>query len=486
MLNTQAASDPRLDFRFVVIAAGIFAAASAAAAGYQLGGPSLWVDEAYTWFFVTMDWQQMVGAVRIDGVNPPLFYVYVKAFSELLGTSEAALRFPSALAHVVGTAAAVWLGYQTAGRVGSLAGGWFYSFHPMLLWFARDARPYAMAAALAVVSFALLQKLKYSEYKFSVLATAVISVALGLLVHYFFLLFAAVTGLLAIADIKRSPSFLRQWLTVLLLSMLPLLVWIWWFLQLPEPSFGIGWIQSPSPLDPLITGWNLLSGYAGAFNPGSFAFGLLAAILFVFGLRKRWPLVALSIATPIMGVWLLSQFRPVYVDRYFVVLIPFFIVTITDGAGTVWRWVQAGRTEPSTLHWILFGLIAALATSTAVVSVHRHPAYEKENWRAVGHWLERQDATAELLFSEPEIQLPLAYYIGRDIRGSGETADRACEGACIWVLRQPYTYTHALTQSVSDPARPTWQPDLPEECELNDRARTEATGVTAWLIDCDE
>jgi len=185
----------------VILAAGL------ALAVYRLGEDSLWLDESYTWWFTRLDWGDLLRAARIDAVNPPLYYLFAKATAgqgRLL--SEAALRFPSALAQVAGIAAAIFLGYQLAGQVGGVAAGALWAVHPLALWAARDARPYALAAAFAAgVAGAFFYLRRSSSMRASVLAGA--GLALGLLTHYFFFVFVAALVLLAAANLRQSPSF---------------------------------------------------------------------------------------------------------------------------------------------------------------------------------------------------------------------------------------------------------------------------------------
>jgi len=75
---------------------------------YGLGVQSLWLDEAFSHLFATlpldMAWQAMI----VDAVHPPLYYLLMRLdyllmrlVVALVGGSEFALRFPSALAGVL-------------------------------------------------------------------------------------------------------------------------------------------------------------------------------------------------------------------------------------------------------------------------------------------------------------------------------------------------------------------------------------------------
>ena len=223
-MSFRSALSPAITKRQFLAVASATLLLSAASVVYKLGEPSLWVDEAYTWFFVSMPWAKMLQAARIDAVNPPFFYLFAKVFTALFGTSEAALRMPSVIAFLVGLAGSLWVGRQAAGRTGSLAAGWFWAFHPMLVWYARDARPYALAAALSVFGLGMFLHIRTRTLpSFSSAAGAFAVVALGMLTHYFSMLFAIVTGSLSALEISKHRRFFRVWVSIILLSSSPCL-----------------------------------------------------------------------------------------------------------------------------------------------------------------------------------------------------------------------------------------------------------------------
>jgi len=71
----------------------------------DLGKQSLWLDEAFTWSFVRLNWPRAIQAIRADAVNPPFYYLFVKALTSGVALNEAVLRFPSALAQIIGIVA---------------------------------------------------------------------------------------------------------------------------------------------------------------------------------------------------------------------------------------------------------------------------------------------------------------------------------------------------------------------------------------------
>ena len=84
--------------------------------------------------------------------------------------------------------------------------------------------------------------------------------------------------------------------------------------------------------------------------------------------------------------------------------------------------------------------------------------------------------------SEPEITLPLGYYGFADVNAGLPPLIPACGSSCWWILRQPYTATHALTQAVKEPERDE-SLAVPEPCIQKGKWQS-SSGVRAWEIQC--
>jgi uncharacterized membrane protein len=447
----------------------------------DLGRQSLWLDEAYTWFFVRLDWRRAIRAVQIDAVNPPFYYLFVKALTPGGVLSEAALRAPSALAQVFGIVAVVFLGYRLGGEAGGAAAGLLWATQPLIVWASRDARPYALAAALGAGAVGAFVTLRRSlSYRAS--AAAVVFLALGLITHYFFFVLATVLILLALIDLRRSPAFFRRWSILTLVAMIPLAIWLAFYFSQGSPSLGIGWIRTPHLSDVPLTLWNLVSGYAGVFDIASLAFGLVVIVAlglaFSFGDRSQGARLALAgLLVPVAAVWVISQRRPVYMDRYFIVLMPLVASLIALGASAAAKQLSRpwGRWAAVT--------VCALITLNAGFSVHRAWKFEKEDWRGLAAFLQSRGATeAPYSVSEPEITLPLGYYGLADVNAELPPLIPACGSSCWWILRQPYTATHALSQAVKEPERDE-APVVPEQC-IRKGGWQSSSGVRAWKIQC--
>ncbi len=476
--------------RLMKLGAGVLLLASAAwVRFYRLGGESLWHDEAFTWWFTRLPWMEMLDTVRLDGVNPPVYYLAVKPFLLFFGELEVALRILSALAGVLAVLVAWRLGDRVGGSVGGFAAGWFWAFHPMAIWFSRDARPYALAALLALVLLDLYLASRKNP-SLSVWVGAFVVMALGQLTHYFFFLLGGVLVLISISQLREAPRLFRGWALTTLAAFLPLAGWIAWYFYQPNPSLGIGWIQQPVLMDPLLTLWNLVSGYGGVFTPATLLLGLVTLILSGFALvsEQEYKLarrvLVLALLLPVIAVWVLSQRRPVYIDRYFIVLLPFVSLLVAMGARAA-----IDRLAP----YLLAGPDAYLPVGVLLVmlafgnwlgwQVHLEPAYRNEDWRGLVATLTEGDGDPlPIWFSEPEASIPFQYYFRGELATLAGPEPPACESPCWWVMRQPYTATHAFSQAVTMASRP-WEPVLPAAC-IGIPMGERSAGLLLWQISC--
>lgn len=80
--------------------------------------------------------------------------------------------------------------------------------------------------------------------------------------------------------------------------------------------------------------------------------------------------------------------------------------------------------------------------------------------------------------------VPFLYYYGGDFHQLNSLEPPVCQSPCWWVMRQPYTATHAFSQTVIMEDRP-WKTELPEGCDILDRWDGR-TGLMLWNVSCEE
>ena len=350
------------------------AAVSLVLGGYQIGGPSLWRDEAYTKDAIARPFGQIFVLLGHQDAVHGAYYLLMHVVAAVLGTSAAALRFPSLCAMVIATGFVAATGRRAAalalapdaGRNGrgldvpaltGLFSGLLFATAPYMTYYAQMARSYAIETMFAVIaSYLLLRAWPDGRWRWWLGYAA--AVALTGLFNIFGLLIVVAHGItLLLTDARGQTTPGRRigriplrWLAacgVAAIVLGPLL-------GLASRQQGqIAWLHRPT----LNAMERLLTNLAGS-RPLIVPFALLAlGGLLAAWLADHWrPLNPAAIALP----WLVvppfvlvavSFVKPVYYVRYIEFCLP--ALAILAGAGltglirlaavTSLRWSRRGR-----------------------------------------------------------------------------------------------------------------------------------------------
>src|SRR5438132_13377795 len=131
---------------WALLLAGAFAVRAVA-----LDAASFWRDEVDTVLFSSRGWDELVRAFATPQHNGPAFHILLRAWIDAAGTSEYAVRYPSALADVLALCLVAALGGRVAGRAGQIVAGALWAVSPAAVWYAREAKMYAWLAALGAL-----------------------------------------------------------------------------------------------------------------------------------------------------------------------------------------------------------------------------------------------------------------------------------------------------------------------------------------------
>lgn len=128
---------------------------------------SFWLDEATTGVVVSdLNFKEIIFDFARSDFHPPLYYLIVKFWSLLFGTTEVSLRFVSIIFSLLTIVYLYKLGKimfnETVGIVSAL----FLSIAPLHIYYSHEARMYSMAAFLATISiFYFFKVLKNKKNK---------------------------------------------------------------------------------------------------------------------------------------------------------------------------------------------------------------------------------------------------------------------------------------------------------------------------------
>ncbi len=117
---------------------------------------SLWLDELHTSWVVSDGLAEIPSRAAV-GNQGSLYFGLVWISTKLFGHSDAALRLPSLIAGVLLVPAVFLLGRACgAGRAGAMAGSVFAALDPLAMYYALEARPYALLQFTAALQLTAL------------------------------------------------------------------------------------------------------------------------------------------------------------------------------------------------------------------------------------------------------------------------------------------------------------------------------------------
>ncbi len=306
------------------------------AAALRLSGlevQSLWNDELSSWFRSHYDSLADVIQLGVEpDVHPPGFQVLLYFVERTLGTSEWALRLPSALFGILTVAVMYFLGRRLYSESEGLVAAALTAVLWCPLYYSQEARPYSLLLLLSASStyfwIGMLAEARRGEAPvWQNLAPYVVCASLALYAHYFGLLLVACQTLGSAAHVLWLGG---RWRRPAVAAVLIGVAYLPWMPQLwADLSGGPSWIPSP----PVSAPWAFLEFL---FNRSSalaaFALALYASLAIVSfrGERSKagmWrtpgAFLAAWLCVPVALALLASLLlNPVFTARNLIICLP--------------------------------------------------------------------------------------------------------------------------------------------------------------------
>jgi mannosyltransferase len=371
---------------------------------------SIWFDEAVTMGNVQLPYD--LGRYMRADATPPLYPLLVHAWLQLFGTSLVAARALSALASAASVVAIFTLGRRFLDtRTGLFAAALLLTSRCQI-YFAHEARPYALVLLLTIASFhvllSLLERVTWRQLALLCLLDAAL-----LYTHY---VAAFVLGAQALAALPCRGESPRTFLRILaaqscaVLLVVPLAMFIWLTLW-PLPMAG--WLPAPT-----------LRGIPNelAKLTGSGLVLTLEALLVLAGaialLRARRdahdgapaPLrtlaaLALWSVVPLVAAYVTSSIEPVFLGRYLLYVTPGWYLLVGAAAARL----PVARTLGTTL------IVALCALS--LVGAWRSPL-QRADWATAAERARAATADGALAVIVPAHEiLPFAWHFSPEAFG---------------------------------------------------------------------
>ena len=178
---------------------------------HAIGAQSLWNDEGNSFVQAGRSLVEIAEHAARD-IHPPGYYWLLAGWKSLTGDSELALRLLSALAGILSVAMALALGRRLYGAWAGLIAGLFVALNTFSIYYAQEARMYALLALLGAAGMWALVGLVLKPRGRWAVALGLINAA-GLYTQYAYPLLIAAQGLLVLIALvqrrRQRPAMLR-------------------------------------------------------------------------------------------------------------------------------------------------------------------------------------------------------------------------------------------------------------------------------------
>lgn len=296
----------------------------------RLTTESLWRDEGATYSIMLLPAGPYLGHLVFGEPSMAAYYVVLRGWVALFGMSEAGMRSLSAVCAAASVPFVYLTGLRPGGRFVAFAAAALLVTNPFVLYFAVEARSYALALlAVAVATWLLLRATETNDRRrwvaYAVAATA------ATWIHFYAVFVVVAHGAWAwwMGGRTRRGGLIAAGAGVAASIPVGVAIALWG----PERS----WLQAPT-MDGLIDTLSAVVGDTGPAVTGtSLAVAYLAAFLAVgvgaagalwrtgaarHDARAGWVLLLFSIAGSILAGLAASLVKPIFIARSLIVAVP--------------------------------------------------------------------------------------------------------------------------------------------------------------------
>ncbi len=402
---------------------------------FTLGSESIWLDEAES----IRESHLTIQGIAASSNQPPIYFLLLRAWIALFGTSEFAIRSLSAIFGILSIVAIYFTGTTLLNKRVGLISAFLASFAIFVIRHSQDARAYSLLLLLATLSYWFFIELFKTNKTRYYIAYTTVSILL-IYTHFFSLFIVASQIMFYIIYIKKylksRPRYLIS-LAILIISVVPM------GLLLKNNISNIGrcnfWINEPSYSE-------FFSTFISFSGSGSMRF-VIFAIFVILGIWRvialLWKTIKSSKKKPkglknknqnviteekpglgtiptvvLLLLWLLIPLlipfieskiaAPIYQAKYVIGAYPALVIIVAQG-------ISSFKSK-----WIIFPILILIVTLSSF-GLYKYYKYDnKEQWRETAQFIEANSRPGDLLFVYKSFyRRPFVYYYQGSLEEQG-------------------------------------------------------------------
>jgi mannosyltransferase len=394
---------------------------------HDLGGESLWLDEALSINFAELNLPRIF---FLPENNPPLYYIILHCWIQLFGISEFSVRFPSAIFGFLSLFMIYKIGSELfdidVGMISSL----LMTFSIFHIQYSQEARTYSLSVLLTLLSmYFFIKLLKEAGHRF--LIGYVLSSILLMYSHIYglFIIIAQNIYFIVLSLLSKEAEKLnfKRWILVQSILIFLFSPWVSIFINQVHAVQKDFWIKAPN-IDSIISSFITYSSGSGlllflllilsSFSLISYEKlqGSMDRRCFFKSLESyNWKIRLLNtdkvnflllwLITPIILPFIISLFsQPIYAIRYTIVASSAFFLLIARGISNM----QGKYVKSVTI---------SIVITLSLISIGEYyNKINKDQWREVANYIDTYVHNEDmLLFNRSYCIQPFNYYSRSDL-----------------------------------------------------------------------
>ncbi|HWP93852.1 MAG TPA: glycosyltransferase family 39 protein [Thermodesulfobacteriota bacterium] len=395
---------------------------------YDLGGESVWLDEAFSIQMAKSNLSGVIEATTQD-TYPPLYPILLHYWVGFLGDSEFSTRFMSVLFGFLAVLMIYKVGILVSDRETGILSALILALSNFHIYYSQEARMYSLMVLLTLASMYFFLRMLKSEGRADSIGY-ILSSSLLMYTHIYGLFIIIAQNIYSFTELilerKDSKLNLKKWILLQLILAVLFSPWVTVFMeQVIRAQSGkrIGWIPVPS-VQSIINSFKLYSGsylllslflvlsFFSVVGFKKFGEGIYWRDLFASMRGYRWKIYLSNIKTgyfllvwlscPVILPFLISKFfTPIYWYRYTIVASLAFYLLAAIGIRNL-----GPKLKFAVITLIVLGFLANVWEGYSTVN--------KERWREMVDYIDTNASEGDLvLFNANYAQIPFDYYSKR-------------------------------------------------------------------------
>jgi len=382
----------------------------------SLDAQSLWRDEVDALRFATAPWAEMLGNFTRHGWNGPLYYVLLRGWIALAGTSEYAMRFFSLVPGILSIPLIYVMGRRLYTPLTGLIAALLVTGSPYLVWYSQEVKMYTLVMALSLIAiYSLRRGLEGGGWAWWL--TQVIATTLALYTHILAALLIPVQIMIGVVWWSLVRNRWRSALVSFVILTLPYLPLVTWQapLALQPRDTGFTSYSLSQMVVILINAWSTgIAGWGRSWGAALMSLlavgGLLSQISRWLRTResvenprsdgaRHWIALLVWLLTPLLAIWVVSRWQPLFTDRYLIWSAPAFYLLVALALSVLIRHRTWSRRGALVLLTALLAFQGANDWEQATTTI-------KSNFRAAAAYVASYEASPEPVERAPSAPMP--------------------------------------------------------------------------------